>query len=98
MTDNTKRSTGETTDGPVVIHEWPLASNMIVRATLGKYHGRKILDLRKHYEAADGCFMPTRKGLALEFSGENVAELEKAVKVARKELQKENAEASDGTK
>lgn len=78
----------ESKNGGTVLHEWSLASNMKVRVTLQTYRGRRVLDVRKFYESQDGLFLPTRKGIALEFTAENVGELEAGIRKARAEIEK----------
>lgn len=77
------------TDGKV-LHEWNLSSNLKVRTTVGTYRGRLVLDIRKHFEATDGAFLPTKRGISLEFCSENLAELAKAVRAAKAEITKDN--------
>jgi len=52
-----------------------------VEARVREYKGHRLADLRVHFEAADGTWRPTKKGLAL--SVDLLGELEKAVAALR---------------
>ena len=52
-----------------------------VEARVREYKGHDLIDIRVHFEAADGSWRPTKKGLAL--SVDLLGELEKAVAALR---------------
>jgi hypothetical protein len=37
----------------------------VVQARLSFFHGHQLVDIRAYYEAEDGSFRPTKKGLAV---------------------------------
>ena len=52
-----------------------------VEACVREYKGHDLIDIRVHFEAADGSWRPTKKGLAL--SVDLLSELERAVAALR---------------
>jgi hypothetical protein len=51
---------------PVEVHKfWANRRGEAVVVALREYEGTLIIDLRRHYTAADGKLRPTSKGLAL---------------------------------
>ena len=52
-----------------------------VEARVREYKGHDLIDIRVHFEAADGSWRPTKKGLAL--SVDLLSELERAVAALR---------------
>jgi Transcriptional Coactivator p15 (PC4) len=51
---------------PVVIVEfWANRRGESIRIQLREFEGHTILDVRKHYTAADGVLRPTKKGISL---------------------------------
>jgi len=57
----------------------------VVKATLGEYKGRKIVDIRAYYQDTDNNLKPTKKGLTI--SQEKIEDLanlvQKVVKVIK---------------
>jgi len=52
-----------------------------IEARLTEFHGRRLVDLRTHYETEAGDWKPTRKGVCV--SVDLLGELEKAVAALR---------------
>jgi hypothetical protein len=51
---------------PVICSEfWANRRGETVRIQLREYQGIIIVDIRRHYTAADGKMLPTRKGISL---------------------------------
>ena len=57
-----------TASGPIVVGETALNSRDVLRATIDRYEGRVVVDVRKFYRRADGTLGPTKKGLTVEIS------------------------------
>lgn len=47
------------------IYEFRKNATEVVRATLSFFRGHQLVDIRAYYEAEDGSFRPTKKGLAI---------------------------------
>lgn len=56
--------------------------NGVVRIQKSEYKGYQFIDVRKYYEAENGEFLPTKKGIAISL--DIVDEVIKAVKEANK--------------
>ena len=54
----------------------------IIRIQKSEYKGYEFIDVRKHYEAEDGEFKPTKKGISL--SPDVVEKVVEAIKEASK--------------
>jgi Transcriptional Coactivator p15 (PC4) len=51
---------------PIIVAEfWANRRGESIRVQLREFEGIAILDVRKHYTAADGVLRPTKKGLSL---------------------------------
>ena len=64
-----------------LIHKFRKNAQEIVYIGLTEYRGHPLIDIRSYYEAADGDFRPTPKGIM--FSQDALPELEKAVERLR---------------
>jgi Transcriptional Coactivator p15 (PC4) len=49
----------------LIVDEWRLNSRERMRVTLEPYKGIWLLNLRKWYEADDGKFQPSKRGIAV---------------------------------
>jgi hypothetical protein len=72
---------------PVIVSEfWANRRGESVRIQLREFEGLALIDIRKHYTAADGKMLPTKKGLSIAIA--RLPDLEtaitKAVNTARK--------------
>lgn len=47
------------------IYEFRKNAQEVVRASLSFYHGHQLADIRAYYQAEDGTFRPTKKGLSV---------------------------------
>jgi hypothetical protein len=51
---------------PIEVHKfWANRRGEAVIVALREYQGIALIDVRKHYTAADGCLRPTAKGIGL---------------------------------
>ena len=51
---------------PVIVSEfWANRRGESVRVQLREYEGRALVDVRKHFTAADGKLQPTHKGISI---------------------------------
>jgi hypothetical protein len=57
-----------TASGPIVVGELTLNSRDVLRATIDRYEGHVVIDVRKFYRREDGTLGPTKKGLTVEIS------------------------------
>lgn len=68
-----------------LIHEWGNVHTQKVRVSLTTYKGKRLLDIRRHFDIHnDGKLVPTRKGISLT-TGE-IPELLKALEIVAREL------------
>jgi Transcriptional Coactivator p15 (PC4) len=82
---------------PVIVSEfWANRRGESVRVQLREYEGALIVDVRRHYTAADGKLRPTSKGIALAIA--KLPELASAVAKALTEARARGLvrEASNG--
>ncbi len=98
MTDTDKPKTAPgpgdkpTGDNGTVLAEWGSTHVWRTRVSLRTYKGKRLLDMRRHWDPGSGMLLPTKKGICLEATDDNISQLEAALKLARKELGKENTE------
>jgi len=60
-----------------VAYEFDKGNNEMVRASVSDYAGRRRADIRIYFQADDGAWHPTKRGVSI--SAEMVGELKQAV-------------------
>lgn len=64
-----------------VVHQFQKNTQEQVRASISTYKGKQYADIRVHYEAGDGEWRPTKKGITIAL--DLLPDLEESVKRLR---------------
>jgi hypothetical protein len=75
------------------VHEFQKNTVERVRASITRFKAKEYIDIRVYYEAGDGEWHPTRKGLCLGL--DLIDELEIAVKKLKRALSEASREVPD---
>lgn len=73
-------NTSKKTADHAVIAEWLKGQDEVVRVSLGKYRGHRIVSVRVWFRSSDNTFLPGRNGISLAVM--HVAKIRKALKKA----------------
>jgi hypothetical protein len=80
-----RNSEGAKFNGPVIVAEWPLNRRERLRVSLEKFKGARLISIRKWFEADDGGWRPTNRGISVSLRHllKLAASLDDALAIAR---------------
>jgi hypothetical protein len=60
-----RNSEGVKSNDPLIVAEWPLHRRERLRVSIEEFKGARLISVRKWFEADDGSWRPTSRGISL---------------------------------